>query len=75
VRSSWAGFYEYNSFDQNAIIGRHPHVPNMVPATIGVGVGVGVGVGSSARTRMCPTWGYPYPTLFLPLTLTLYTPP
>ena len=30
VRSSWAGFYEYNTFDQNGIIGRHPHVANMV---------------------------------------------
>ena len=30
VRSSWAGFYEYNTFDQNGIIGRHPNVANMV---------------------------------------------
>jgi glycine/D-amino acid oxidase-like deaminating enzyme len=30
VQSSWAGFYEYNTLDQNAIIGRHPQVPNLV---------------------------------------------
>lgn len=30
VQSSWAGFYEYNTFDQNAIIGAHPHVSNLV---------------------------------------------
>ena len=32
VLSSWSGFYEYNTLDQNAIIGRHPHVPNLVLA-------------------------------------------
>jgi len=30
VQSSWAGFYEYNTFDQNAIIGPHPHVSNLI---------------------------------------------
>jgi len=29
VMGSWAGFYEYNTVDQNAILGWHPHVPNM----------------------------------------------
>ena len=29
---SWAGFYEYNTYDQNAIIGKHPEHPNLVLA-------------------------------------------
>lgn len=33
VSSSWAGFYDYNTFDQNGIIGLHPLVPNMYFAT------------------------------------------
>lgn len=28
VKSSWAGFYEYNTVDQNAIIDFHPEIPN-----------------------------------------------
>jgi len=30
VKSSWAGFYEYNTVDQNAIIGFHPELRNVL---------------------------------------------
>uniref|UniRef100_A0A4W3GWU1 FAD-dependent oxidoreductase domain-containing protein 1 n=1 Tax=Callorhinchus milii TaxID=7868 RepID=A0A4W3GWU1_CALMI len=33
VKSAWAGYYDYNTFDQNAIIGVHPLVPNFYFAT------------------------------------------
>lgn len=30
VKSAWSGFYDYNSVDQNAIIGHHPHFTNFI---------------------------------------------
>ncbi|MCJ8742213.1 hypothetical protein PDJAM_G00079470 [Pangasius djambal] len=33
VTGAWAGFYDYNTFDQNGIVGLHPLVNNMYFAT------------------------------------------
>ncbi|KPP62152.1 hypothetical protein Z043_119679 [Scleropages formosus] len=33
VASAWAGYYDYNTFDQNCILGLHPLVNNMYFAT------------------------------------------
>ncbi len=30
LQSSWAGYYEYNTFDQNGIIGPHPECDNLI---------------------------------------------
>lgn len=31
--NAWAGYYEYNTFDQNGIVGRHPEIDGIVFAT------------------------------------------
>lgn len=33
VKSSWAGYYDYNWYDQNAVIGAHPSYLNLLIAT------------------------------------------
>lgn len=33
VQSNWAGYYDYNTFDQNGVVGPHPLVVNMYFAT------------------------------------------
>jgi FAD-dependent oxidoreductase domain-containing protein 1 len=47
VQSGWSGYYEYNTLDQNAIIGTHPVVTNYVFANgfSGHGIQMAPGVG------------------------------
>ena len=33
VRSAWAGYYEYNTWDQNGLVGPHPDLANLIVAT------------------------------------------
>ncbi|XP_037032382.1 FAD-dependent oxidoreductase domain-containing protein 1-like [Bradysia coprophila] len=33
VKSAWSGFYEFNTFDENGIIGPHPYYHNLIIAT------------------------------------------
>lgn len=33
VKSSWAGYYDYNWYDQNAVVGSHPSYFNLFFAT------------------------------------------
>lgn len=33
MKSAWAGYYEYNTFDKNGIIGQHPYHKNLYIAT------------------------------------------
>lgn len=33
MQSAWSGYYEYNTFDENGIIGVHPHYNNVYIAT------------------------------------------
>jgi len=33
VVNAWAGYYEYNTFDHNGIVGRHPEIDSLIFAT------------------------------------------
>jgi FAD-dependent oxidoreductase domain-containing protein 1 len=33
VTNAWSGYYEYNTYDQNGIVGPHPYYTNMYIAT------------------------------------------
>ena len=33
LMSSWAGYYDYNTFDQNGIVGQHPNFSNVFIAS------------------------------------------
>lgn len=33
MKGSWAGYYDYNTYDQNAVLSVHPVVMNMVIVT------------------------------------------
>lgn len=47
VKSAWAGFYDYNTLDQNGLVGRHPYYSNVYFATgfSGHGIQMAPGVG------------------------------
>ena len=47
LKSAWAGYYDYNYYDQNLIIGGHPHYYNMCFANgmSGHGVQQGIAIG------------------------------
>mmetsp|Transcript_2337 Transcript_2337/g.4822 ORF Transcript_2337/g.4822 Transcript_2337/m.4822 type:complete len:152 (+) Transcript_2337:714-1169(+) len=59
LQSSWAGFYEMNTFDANGIVGPHPLVPNLLLANgfSGHGIQQAPGVGR-ALTELVTTGRY-----------------
>eukprot|EP00117_Sycon_ciliatum_P032857 scpid56148/ scgid25401/ FAD-dependent oxidoreductase domain-containing protein 1 len=55
LKNAWAGYYDYNTFDQNGIIGRHPVVSNFLFANgfSGHGLQHGAAVGRAISEIVC----------------------
>jgi len=49
--SAWAGYYDYNTLDQNPVIGKHPYYHNMIWAAgfSGHGIQMGPAVGRAVQ--------------------------
>lgn len=57
LRSSWAGYYDYNTFDQNGIIGLHPLFSNFFIATGFSGHGLQQAAGVGRAIMECIIYG------------------
>ena len=53
VENCWSGYYEYNVFDHNAIIGHHPDIENCVFANGFSGHGLQQGPATGGPASIC----------------------
>lgn len=62
LKSAWSGFYDYNTWDQNAILGNHPYINNIFFATgcSGHGIQQAPAIGRAIMELICD---YEYSTI------------